>query len=106
MKTKTNYFWNILVGADIFINTLTGGDTRQTISARLATWGTHKDRGFRRRISGVICGLLEGIDPGHCARELEREEPTPTDTALTQWPYRSVKTDEITINGNNHQHKA
>ena len=61
------YLTRIALGVDVLINVLLGGDTGQTISARAGIWAARDDRGPRRRIGGFICGVLDGVDPGHCA---------------------------------------
>ena len=58
MKT---YFYNILIAADQFANTVLGGNPDETISLRAAhakaagaVWGC------------VLCKALSWVSPGHC----------------------------------------
>lgn len=63
------YITNVAVAVDQLGNALLGGDPDETISSRAAkaalkgaTWGC------------VLCRLLDYLDPGHCVRNIERDE--------------------------------
>ena len=60
------YLTRIALQIDVLTNVLLGGHTGQTISARAGLWAIRQDRGLKRRIGGVLCGLLDAADPGHC----------------------------------------
>lgn len=61
------YFFNILIGADQFLNALLGGDPDETISSRAAKRADQS--GWKQ-----LCRFLEWIDPGHTSRALEEDE--------------------------------
>lgn len=65
----SDYLWRVVVSLDQLINTLTGGDPDETISSRAA-----KAAARGRPWGCVLCGLLDRIDPGHCARSVEADE--------------------------------
>lgn len=59
------YFKNLMLGLDVFANTLIGGAPSDTISGRAGraardnkVWGK------------VLCYLLNHIDPTHCAKAI------------------------------------
>ncbi len=62
--------WNVLYGIDQLYNALLGGDPDTTISGRM---GLAIEQG-RCRLCRPVCWLLDRIDPGHCARFIERDE--------------------------------
>jgi hypothetical protein len=65
MSPEATYFLNVLIALDELGATLAGGQPGVTISHYAAVaaqngeaWGI------------ALCGLLDQIDPGHCARAL------------------------------------
>lgn len=62
------YIRNVLVGIDQTFNAVVGGDPDETLSSRCGKRaGTC---GFCR----FLCGLLNAIDPRHCATSIEIDE--------------------------------
>jgi len=59
----------LAVGLDQFANVLALGDPDETISSR-----AEKARRKGKRWGCVLCGLLDLIDRGHCARSVELDE--------------------------------
>lgn len=94
MRKNPNYFWRVLIGLDQAANAILGGDPEETISARMAGWKKRPDRGLRKRAGSLTCGILAAIDPGHCERSEKVREVRQNDKAITQYPYRGIKTDE------------
>lgn len=54
--------WALAVAHDQLANAAANGDPDETISSR-----ANRARAERRRWGCVLCGLLDRIDPGHCA---------------------------------------
>ena len=81
------YLTRIALEVDVLANVLLGGDTGQTISARAGLWASHQDRGVRRRIGGLLCGILEAADPGHCAEASAAWIRKRAPRALRHFPY-------------------
>lgn len=61
------WLWNLLIAADQFINTLTGGDPDETISSRVAK-RAHQG-GWK-----ILARLIEAVSPGHLAKSREDDE--------------------------------
>lgn len=89
-----NYFLRVLISLDKLVNTILGGEPTETISARLSRWKTRKDKGLRYRISSLICGILEAIDPGHCTRASNVKNERP-ENSLMEYPYHGFKTKHL-----------
>ncbi len=88
MRHIGDYVLRVLLGLDRAANAILLGSPEETISARAGRWAARQDRGFKRRIGGLVCGMLEAVDPGHCAAarrsHLERRERR----TITAYPYR------------------
>jgi len=70
------YFWNILIGLDQWVNTWFGGDPDETISSRLGKWardGRH-DSGIRKPIWQVANWIVELFEKDHFAKSIEEDE--------------------------------
>jgi hypothetical protein len=70
------YFWNILIAIDQFINTICGGDPDETISSRLGKWhqeGISK-KSFRLIIYKVINVIVELFQRDHFKKSIEEDE--------------------------------
>lgn len=63
------YALRVLVSIDQFANTLLDGNPDETISSR-AYKASLKGRAW----GCVLCGLLDRLSPGHCARSVEWDE--------------------------------
>jgi len=63
------YLWNLLIAADQFANTLTGGVPDMTLSGR---WGRLIMEN-RCSLCKVICKVLDWVDAGHCKEAAESE---------------------------------
>jgi hypothetical protein len=61
--------FNLAVAIDQLLNAVLAGDPDETISSR-----AHKARLKGRRWGCLLCGLLDALDPGHCARAAEWDE--------------------------------
>lgn len=61
--------WRMAIAEDQAWNVPWGGDEDETISSRA---GKAARRGARWGC--VLCRLLDHIDPGHCARNIEEDE--------------------------------
>ena len=61
--------WRLAVSYDQLANTAFGGDEDETISSRAG-----KASVSGRRWGCVLCRLLDWLDPGHCARNIEPDE--------------------------------
>ena len=61
--------WRLAVSYDQLANTAFGGDEDETISSRAS-----KAAATGRRWGCVLCRLLDWLDPGHCARNIEPDE--------------------------------
>lgn len=59
----------LAVAFDQLANTATGGDEDETISSRAA-----KAALARKRWGCVLCRVLDWVDPGHCANNIELDE--------------------------------
>ena len=70
MVIKT-YIFNVVIaffrGIDIFINTIFGGDYRETISSRMGKYVARKSGWLPCK----ICKLLNLIDPSHCVNSID-----------------------------------
>ena len=55
-----HYFWNFCIALDILVNTIFGGDPRQTVSARVYRY---RNGNWCARL---VYQLLDWIQPGHC----------------------------------------
>jgi uncharacterized membrane protein YbhN (UPF0104 family) len=64
------YFWNILICIDQFINTLLGGFPDETLSSRM---GKHVTKGDCI-ICSFICGFLNLFEKDHCIKNIEKDE--------------------------------
>ena len=68
---KSSIVWqycrNQAVSLDQWVNARLGGDPDETISSRCA-----KRRGCI--FCGLLCNLLDRIDPGHCNKVIEKNE--------------------------------
>ncbi len=61
--------FRLLVALDQLLNVVALGNPDETISSRAQK---AKERG--KRWGCVLCAALDKIDPGHCARAVERDE--------------------------------
>lgn len=66
--TAKQYFWNLLIAADQFANTVLAGDPDETISARVAR---NRTRGVYR----VVAWVIEFFAPGHLDASLFKRWP-------------------------------
>ena len=63
-----NYFWNILISIDQFVNTVFGGDPDETISSRL---GKNRNQNwFTRQLSK----FLDLFESNHVEKSVEKDE--------------------------------
>jgi hypothetical protein len=79
------YAFNVLMGLDIFANTLLGGKVR-TISARI---GEKKAAGEMDVLTSCIDWVLEKIDPGHSLDAYENWRRM-TDRTGQKWKLEKV----------------
>lgn len=66
MRAIGRYLLRVALALDRAGNAILLGSPEETISSRAGRWAARQDRGFKRRIGGAVCGLLELVDPGHC----------------------------------------
>jgi hypothetical protein len=57
-----NYFWNVAVGLDVFVNTVFGGHPDETISSR---WGRGDAVGSHNVVAILGADALNAIQPHH-----------------------------------------
>jgi hypothetical protein len=62
------YLWNIFLWLDQGLNTLLGGDPRETLSSRMGKYLRDKRKCV---LCKVLCTLLNVIDKNHCAENIE-----------------------------------
>lgn len=63
------YFWNILVSIDQFVNTVFAGSPDESISSRAA-----KAQIAGKKWGCVLCKILDKIDKDHCNKNIELDE--------------------------------
>ena len=63
------YIFNLLISLDQFVNTLIGGAPDETLSSRFGR--TRETNPF----SGMVCKVLDSLDPHHCRDSIEDEHP-------------------------------
>ena len=67
------YLYNIIYATlrniDIFFNTVTGGDPRETISSRMGKLLAKHQCVFCK----VVCNILNKIDPNHCQSSINAD---------------------------------
>lgn len=63
-----DYVWDLLLAFDRLANAVLLGSPDETISSRMGRWSARQDRGFKRRVGMLVCGVLDAVDPGHCVR--------------------------------------
>lgn len=78
----------MLLALDRLGNTLLLGAPDETISARAGRWAARQDRGVKRRIGAALCGLLDAIDPGHCAAARHCHTVRDERRRIAAYPYR------------------
>jgi hypothetical protein len=61
--------WKLAVAHDQLGNAAFNGDEDETVSSRAA-----KAQRLGRRWGCVLCKVIDRIDPGHCARNIEADE--------------------------------
>ena len=67
------YWLRLLIGIDQLGNVIFGGDPDETISSRLGRAMRDGRLAWHRKpVPMLIYVLLEKIDPGHCAKAIER----------------------------------
>jgi len=64
--------WKLAIAHDQLANAAFGGDEDETISSRAAKAALRGERW-----GCVLCKLLDRLDPGHCARNIEHDEGKP-----------------------------
>ena len=79
MNSFLQYAVNLIAVADRVVNTVLGGDPRQTLSSRM---GRDIEAG-RCRACGWICAGLSLIQGDHCARSWARDQE-PFEAEMTQ----------------------
>ena len=62
------YFLNLFLMLDLAVNTVLGGDPRETLSSRMGKQAHEGDC----RVCAWICSLLDRIDPEHCKKSIDR----------------------------------
>lgn len=70
MSALKQYLWNVLYLLDLALNTLLGGDPRQTLSARM---GRDIEAG-RCMVCKRLCWVLNLIQKDHCTKAWAAEK--------------------------------
>ena len=70
MNSVLQYAYNLLSVFDRVVNTVLGGDPRQTLSSRM---GRNVEAG-RCPFCGWVCRRLNSLDSGHCAKAWAKEQ--------------------------------
>jgi len=70
------YFWNILISFDQFVNTIFGGDPDETISSRMGKWARDNENnsGLKKPIYIVAHFVVELFEKDHFAKSIEEDE--------------------------------
>ena len=70
MKLVLQYFYNLASVTDRVVNTVLGGDPRQTLSSRMG----RNIEAKRCPVCGWICRRLDVLQLGHCAKAWASEQ--------------------------------
>ena len=76
MSKVKQYFWNLFISIDQFVNTVFGGSPDETISSRLGKWARnskHKS-GVRRHIYNIVNFIVEVFEKDHFKKSIEEDE--------------------------------
>ena len=84
---KQGRLYNVLLGQDIYVNTILGGFFRTTVSSELGE--QQKTRRSGDIAAGVVDWLfiLAGDAPGHCANAIEKEDKHLFDPKVAAWSF-------------------
>lgn len=84
----SSYFWNGLVALDRLANALLFGSPDETVSSRLGRWSVKENGdGIKRGVARFVCGFLDLLDRGHCARAVKVDRRSSVARRVS-FPYR------------------
>jgi len=76
MNKLKQYFWNILISFDQFVNTICGGDPDETISSRMGKWARNgeNNKGLKKPLYMIAHFVVELFEKNHFSKSIEDDE--------------------------------